>query len=441
MPVKSLVDLATAVVLKNLKELDSVGDYLPYENIRHILLRIDSAYQLRQIELNSPQIEGEDGEIWLKIIEREFPLELKARSYKPQNPRKWYRVWEKYKRDHDRALADSENKLRNALAGLQEDKERNTSRVVSKGELPKGALVRKKRTRFGPRDTRTAAFDFHGGKRLKLQRGADVMRKVRREASEIAMIQGRLSKPSAGKPQQRQLAQAPSTMVNDYRRAAQPDFRPKEPEPPSAVAEHNERAEFLSDSEEEEDDDEDDELFGEDDEAHDPVPSKSSRQAKAPNYIAKPPAKPVTRVEAKPRPMVSSAATSLLKKRPASASSPVRPKPVASPAAAANPARPRISSSLANKFKAAPSQTQAAVPTSRPVTTPRVPPAATLPPKAPLIDSPPKKYSLPQTQTSPPLGPSAGPSSPPPLEASPKAQPRKRKAVDVFMRPRKKMPK
>lgn len=425
MPVKSLVELATAVVLKNLKELDSVGDFLPYDNVRHILLRVDNAPQLRQIELNSPQIEGEAGEIWLKLIERDFPLEFKAKSYKPPTPKKWYRVWEKYKKDHDQALADSENKLRSALAGLQENKEKNLSRVVGGNRFLPRAGKPPPKHRGPARDTRPSVFDFHGGKRMKLQRGADVMRKVRREANEIAMIHGKLSRPTSGMPQRPQLAQAPPAMINDYRRASQPVFRTKAAEPPSAVTEHEENAEFISDSEEDD--------YGDD--AFEDVqrPASSSRLAskpvKRPTPVARPPPG-----QAPIRKHASSAAASLLKKRPAQSAS-----SSSSTRVAASPSRPRGTGLLTNSHKPSSS---ASASSPRPTTTPK-PQSVVKSSPLQLPDSPPKTSQyLPRTQTSPPLGASAGPSSPPlpalPLTESPE-QPRKRKAVDIFMRPRKRM--
>ncbi|KAJ2963361.1 hypothetical protein NQ176_g10863 [Zarea fungicola] len=125
---KPLFDMASAVATKNIKSVLSIG-YLPYQTVRHILIRVDSAPQLRQIELNCPQLQGETGELWLKLIEKDFPMELKAKGYKPKDEGKWHRVWEKYKRDHDRSIQESEEQLRSALMGLREDKAKNTSKI------------------------------------------------------------------------------------------------------------------------------------------------------------------------------------------------------------------------------------------------------------------------------------------------------------------------
>ncbi|KAF7550460.1 hypothetical protein G7Z17_g5720 [Cylindrodendrum hubeiense] len=396
MGVKSLMELATAACIKNIRELESVGDYLPYENVRNILLKVDNAHQLRQIELNSPQVDGETGEIWLKIIEREFPMEYKSKAYKPQNPKKWYRVWEKYKKDHDHALQESEAKLMNALAGLRQNKILNTSRIVDRKLLPR--VGGPKRPWGGPRDTTTTTLAFARGSRTKTANGASVMRKVRREVKEIASIHGALSRPVRGSAALSRPNKAPAAMVNDYRRAAQPVFRavPKLSEPSSAVIEHEERATFISDSE---DDDDNEELF--DDE--EPPPPRA------------PP----------PKSFAKASATSLLKKRSTGPSSSISTKSYVSSSTSSAPRgtttkRPGV---LSNSYRSSASSPSTAGP-SRP---------------APSSEPPKPVQRLPRAQTSPPPAPDPESSPPPtPEVAAPlDARPRKRKAVDIFMKRKK----
>ncbi|KAG4284825.1 hypothetical protein FPRO04_05207 [Fusarium proliferatum] len=283
MPPKSLLELATAACIKNIRELDSVGDYLPYKAVRLLLLKIDNAKQLRTIELNSPQIQGETGEVWLKLIKHEFPMEVKQKAYKPPNPTKWYRVYEKYKSDHQKALLESEAKLKNALMGLKEDKEKNTSKIVDDRRLlPRGGRVGpKKAWGIGARDPNGSTLAFNRGSRTKTHNGASVMRKVRRETKEIASIHGALSRPTQASNAITKLRKAPAAMVGDYQRAAKPTIRPPLPPPPKptvsdAVRTHEARAQYISDSDSEDGDD----LF--DDEQPVPRRKASSRVSLSP---------------------------------------------------------------------------------------------------------------------------------------------------------------
>lgn len=383
---KSLLELATAAVIKNIKTLESIGDYLPYDSVKHILGKVESAYQLRRIELNSPHIQGETGELWLKLIERDFPLEYKAKAYKPQNPSKWYRVWEKYKTDHDQSIEESEAKLREAMAGLRQHKAENTSKIVERKYLPRETGMRKKQA-LGPRMVNNSTLTFGGGSRTSTKTGSSVMRKVRREVREIRTIHGSLSRPIRGPSQQRVLSKAPPAMVNDKRIASQPSYKPipkpTHSEPSSVVTAHEQRAAFISDSESD----------GEFDE--------EARRAPAPK-----PTQPVRRPITKPR---AAGGSALQRKFGGSSITPS--VSIKSPVKVSSPAS-------ANREG---SDSHDSASRMRQQGSPKAPSKATsyLPRQA----SPPEEDDMSPPQN---LGPAPG------------AIRRKRKAVDVFMRPKKK---
>ena len=260
---RSLFDMATSACIKNIRHIDSVGDFLPYESVRRVLLRVENANQLSRIEENSPHVVGHTTETWLKIIEKDFPMEYKATAYKPSDPKNWYKIWKRYKKEHDKALAESEAKLKEALGGLQGDKLKNSSIIIDNKFLPK---LHKKKRNMGPKDNSTSTLRFGSGSRTKTTNGASVMRKVRREVSEISRIHGSLlSRPGAkggvsnAVAPQPVVRRAPQSMVNDRRRAAQPAFRTKaKPEPPTAVQEYEKRAKVISESDDDYGDDDDD---------------------------------------------------------------------------------------------------------------------------------------------------------------------------------------
>jgi elongin-A len=262
MTVKCLVDLATQACVKNIRHLDGVGDYLPYETVRNILMRVENGAQLRRIEVNSPQIQGLTGEIWLRLIEKHFPLEFRNKAYKPANPTKWHKVYEKYKREHDAAREESERQLASSLAGLRQHKERNTSRIVDQKSM-RGAIGEptKRRTQ----DRSGSSLRFGSGSRTGTMSGASVMKKVRREVKEVARIHGSLSKNVGAPKSLTKIAKAPQALIDERRRAALPGVsrsnntparKPSaKPTKPSAVTEFEERATFLPDSDDEDNND------------------------------------------------------------------------------------------------------------------------------------------------------------------------------------------
>lgn len=395
------------VCLKNIREVDNVGD-LSYDIVRPILLRIDNAQQLRRIELNSPQLEGETTEIWLKLIERYFPMEAKAKAYKPSNPKKWYRVWDKYKKDHDQALEESEKQLKNALMGLREDKEKNTSRIVIQKALPRSIRVGPKRAwgggGWGQKDGTGSTLTFNKGSRTKTANGASVMRKVRREVKEIASIHGALSRPTPrGSSSLTKLRKAPVGMVNDRRLASQPVYRPvpKVSEKPAAVTEYEERATFLSDSEE--DDDNNDLFDDEEEEEEEDDYDEPAAPSPARNTVSRP------------------FSSSLLKRPAPSPASGIAKRPATSTT--------RRSGLLSNSYKGAASKPQTKPINSTTSISSRPPPTSESSRSDPTRSS---SYVPSRTQTSP----RPRQASPPPAQASSAAmdaQPRKRKSVNIFM--------
>ncbi|OAA64931.1 RNA polymerase II transcription factor SIII (Elongin) subunit A [Cordyceps fumosorosea ARSEF 2679] len=305
---KSLHEMATAVATKNIRSIVSVG-YMSYPSVRHILAKIEDARQLRQIELNCPQLQGETAELWLRLIERDFPLELRAHAYMPKHADRWFKVWERYKADHDRSLHASEEQLRAALSGLREDKEGKKSRIVEGRFLPSDA-TRPRRRPLGPKDGSTSVLSFGGGSRTKTLTGAGVMRKARREAREVRNIQGALSRSVVApirllekqhlttRSPAATISQPPPGMVREHRIAAQPAYRTPEAEASekraeelarkraeAVIAEHAKHAAYITDSEEEDDWD------NGDDDYHRQPAKRPSAAASAPSNTAaaKPP--------------------------------------------------------------------------------------------------------------------------------------------------------
>ncbi|KAH8814880.1 putative Elongin-A, partial [Xylogone sp. PMI_703] len=225
----SLIDLCTRACIKNVRALVDVGDF-EYWKLRTILQRVDSAEQLHQIELNSPQIQGEDAELWKGLIARDIP-NWKEKNYVPKNPRKWYEVYCKYKKEHRREVARDEEVLRNTMLGIKKEKETHLSRVVDLRTLPKvpkdprmaanNGGVPLGRTKGSGRET-PSVLTWNAGSKTKMTDGKSVLTRARREAKEISQRSKMVNRTGA---RPGQVIRAPTGMVNDHRKAAEPPVR------------------------------------------------------------------------------------------------------------------------------------------------------------------------------------------------------------------------
>lgn len=214
-------------------DITDVGDF-EYWKIRPVLLRLESPAQLHEIETNSPQICGEDAELWRAFVARDFP-NWEKKNYVPKNPYKWYRVYLKYKKEQQIEIAKDEEILRASMGQLKKAKETNVSKVVDLRSLPKipkdpwmmannGGVPLGKRTGLFKKEA-PSSLVWSGGSKTKMTNGHSVLTRARREAKEISQ-RGKLAKPTHElRAQTGQVRKAPAGMVNEYKKASEPSFR------------------------------------------------------------------------------------------------------------------------------------------------------------------------------------------------------------------------
>lgn len=239
--VKSLVELCTAVCIKNIKDVTDIGS-MAYPTVRTILLQINSAKQLRHLEINSPQLEGDDAECWIRLINRDFPVLAKRHNFEPKNPTSWHKIYARYERLEAEQKREAEEKLKAAFAGIKKEKQENVSTIVDfdRRKLPRPP--RDGRGGGGPRKPgmgrRGGGPDegdlrFTGGTRTKVTSAQSILKKARREAREIS-ARNRLATPTGLLPVNRsQIISAPKGMVEAARIKAQPATRIHAPGAPS----------------------------------------------------------------------------------------------------------------------------------------------------------------------------------------------------------------
>ncbi|RDW77980.1 RNA polymerase II transcription factor SIII subunit A [Coleophoma crateriformis] len=214
------------------KSLTDVGDF-EYQTIRPVLKCVPSAEQLYKIEQNSPQIQGEDAELWQAFIARDIP-NWRTKNYKPKKPRNWYQIYFKYKKEQQQEIARDEEILRQSMLGLKRERETHVSKVVDLKSLPKiprdprmiannGGVPLKGKTGF--KKAPPSALTWTAGSKTKLTDGKSVLTRARREAKEMTQ-RGKLATPTGQlNIRHGQVKQAPAAMVTEYRTAAQPPLK------------------------------------------------------------------------------------------------------------------------------------------------------------------------------------------------------------------------
>ena len=73
-----------------------------------------------QLEMNSPQLIGRDGEIWLKFIERDIP-NWESKPHQPSNPKNWWKVYRKLKQEAQDDMVQDAEKLKAEFRSQRSD--------------------------------------------------------------------------------------------------------------------------------------------------------------------------------------------------------------------------------------------------------------------------------------------------------------------------------
>lgn len=301
MPVKPLTTLCMQTILENIKLVFSVGTELPHDNphVQKILARVGSANQLREMELNSPQLQGYTEKFWKELIRRHFPGS-KRKNYVPSDPTGWHKVYKRHKKEHDESLQAANAALKSAFDDIAVEKEKNVSVLLNRSQLPKPPRTGRAfaTRRGGQQTTNTSSLNFTAGSRTKLNSGKNVLKRARREAMDAAAQQrgplGRLSRAGGVAPNM--LNAAPSSFLERNRVASQPQIRaPSGPSAKKPAPANKRHASPLDDGPEPivlnvSDDEPSDPLFGDTDDQGPPAkkqklgPKRSECPAKDPLF-------------------------------------------------------------------------------------------------------------------------------------------------------------
>lgn len=212
--VPSLYDLCMRTCIKNVELITDVGD-MSYLQIRDVLIHVTSAKQLKQLEQNSPQIVGEDAEIWREIIQRDFFRKPNPSAIPAEAPSDelWSLVWDRHVQEEKDAFARAEKKLKDTMNNHFQKKADSKALIVNPRLIP--GKVR-------PRGVVSKNLTWGGGSRTTGSDSASIMKRARREAAEVAARRGLSNRYIDVRPHQ--IFKAPAAMVDEHRIKSQPKF-------------------------------------------------------------------------------------------------------------------------------------------------------------------------------------------------------------------------
>jgi elongin-A len=170
---------------------------------------------LAKWEQNTPQIRGETGDIWLRLIKRDIP-NWRNKPHEPTNPESWWKVYKKLKREADLEERKAEQMLKDKMSDIK--KEENTWKVAP----PTQAIPEKKGRNKGTAMQFQRGSDNNGLRFTTGSKTKDFFQSVRRQAAESHLQKkGVLSRPTNmlnNGVAAKRIMQAPQHMVEDRQR-------------------------------------------------------------------------------------------------------------------------------------------------------------------------------------------------------------------------------
>lgn len=169
-----------------------------------------------QLEQKSPQIIGHDAEAWLNFLKRDVP-NYKTKRHEPSDPRNWYKVYKKLKKDAEEEMSKGEDELKAAFAGIKAEKEKNTSQFVSQQDV--GNIKGKGHMLFN-----------NGRWNARSTKNMTLMDKMKKEARDAAAAKASFRPTTHFFPQRTTaVRQAPQQFVDQARRQAASPPPPAQP--------------------------------------------------------------------------------------------------------------------------------------------------------------------------------------------------------------------
>ncbi|EHA25139.1 hypothetical protein ASPNIDRAFT_135894, partial [Aspergillus niger ATCC 1015] len=207
MPPPSLLQLCTATAIRNVKQLNDIGN-IPYVLARPFLLKVESPEKLRTLELQSPHLMRDDEELWLEFIKRDIP---RWDEYDlPEKPDCWYDVYCDLREQVQRAVEEDAEKLKMALDGISSERQEKSAKFVTDRRII--GLPRERPTAR----QRYASYDRRlGGSPTETKKKNSIFTATKRN-NVLTVPTKHLNNRAS------QVRQAPRSLIEDHIRPAEP---------------------------------------------------------------------------------------------------------------------------------------------------------------------------------------------------------------------------
>ncbi|KAK3498439.1 hypothetical protein B0T13DRAFT_469394 [Neurospora crassa] len=206
---RSLLDMALKLAIDNAQDITCLDD-VPPKIASQILKAVRTPEHLRTIEIHSgDEIYELTAESWRRFIERKYGLLHNKHRWEPSNPKSWHKVYEKYGKLQKESDELATEALRAKMAAVNDQKSSRTTTIVS-AQVARKLPAPKART-FGP------GFRGFSTSSDPPMKRATFLQKATREAK-LDAHRRKLAKPSVMlMARKTELTRAPDRLIEEKR--------------------------------------------------------------------------------------------------------------------------------------------------------------------------------------------------------------------------------
>ncbi|KAK0667601.1 hypothetical protein QBC41DRAFT_278631 [Cercophora samala] len=205
---RSLLDMALEVAIRNIQKISSFGD-MPGHLLQPILRAVKTAEHLHQLEQEADESIYEiSASHWKHLIQRDFKTLAAQYGWEPKDPKSWYKVYKKYETVHTQQIEEATDAFKKKMEDVNGQRTSRQAKIISVPESRRLPLHYSQRQREASKGSHWSSQP-----RPKKTFIAKAKRQVAAETNRL-----KLNSPANRMPvRQSQITQAPIAMQNDAR--------------------------------------------------------------------------------------------------------------------------------------------------------------------------------------------------------------------------------